>query len=95
MRSKKPIRARIDQVHITRDGDDAIVECVEPGISNVRLTIGPAIRAMTDLAILDVLNGVVASQERLLAGWNRTVIEIPLGERPVGAAQRRASLHRG
>ena len=83
MRSKKPIRARIDQVHITRDGDDAIVEYVDPGISNARLTIGPAIRAMTDLEILDVLNGVVTSQERLLADWNRTVIEMPPGERQI------------
>ncbi len=83
MRSKKPIRARIDQVRITRDGEDAIVEYVDPGISGVRLTIGPAIRTMSDREILDLLNGVVASQERLLADWDRTVVEMPPGERQI------------
>ena len=48
MLSKKPVHASIDQVRITRDGDGAIIEHVDPGISNVRLTIGPQIRAMTD-----------------------------------------------
>jgi hypothetical protein len=75
MRLKKPIRALIDQVRITREGNDAIIDYADAGISGTRLTIGPQIVTMTDRDIVDVFNGILAAQERLLAGWNKTVIE--------------------
>ena len=34
---------------------------------------------MTDKDIVDIFNGVMAAQENLLAGWDRTVTEIPPG----------------
>jgi hypothetical protein len=39
MRKKKPVHALIDQVRITRDGNDAIIEYADPEISGTRLTI--------------------------------------------------------
>jgi hypothetical protein len=80
MRKKKPIPAVIDQVRITRDGNDAIIEYVDPTIPETRLTIGPQMKTMTDRDIVDVFNGVMAAQQRLLEDWDRTVTEIPPGK---------------
>ena len=80
MRLKKPIRALLDQVHITREGNHAIIDHADPEISGTRLTIGPQIEAMTDRDIVDVFNGVLAAQQRLLASWNKTVLEIKPGK---------------
>ena len=63
MRKKKPVHARIDQVRITRDGNDAIIEYADPKISGTRLTIGPQIKSMTDREIVDVFNGAKAALE--------------------------------
>jgi hypothetical protein len=73
----------IDQVRITREGNDAIIDYADPGISGTRLTIGPQIVTMTDRDIVDVFNGILIAQERLLADWNKTVVEEPLGEKQI------------
>jgi hypothetical protein len=83
MRLQKPIRAIIDQVRITREGNDAIIDYADAGISGTRLTIGPDIATMTDREIVDVFNGILAAQERLLAAWNKTVTEEPPGEKQI------------
>jgi hypothetical protein len=83
VRLKKPIRAMIDQVRITREGNDAIIDYADPGISGTRLTIGPQIVTMTGCDIVDVFNGILIAQERLLADWNKTVVEEPLGEKQI------------
>jgi len=83
MRKKKPVHALIDQVRITRDGNDAIIEYADPQISSTRLTIGPQIATMTDREIVDVFNGVMAAQEQLLLGWDKTVVEIQPGKRQI------------
>jgi hypothetical protein len=36
---------------------------------------------MTDREIIDVFNGILAAQERLLAAWDKTVTEEPPGEK--------------
>jgi hypothetical protein len=73
MRLKKPTRAIIDQVRITREGNDAIIDYADAGIAGTPLTIGPDIATMTDREIIDVFNGTLAAQERLLAAWDKTV----------------------
>ena len=102
MRLKKPTRAIIDQVRITREGNEAIIDYANSGIAGTRLTIGPDIATMTDRDIIDVFNGILAAQERLQAAWDKTVTEEPPGEkqidyhedsRSVGPARRRAPLH--
>jgi hypothetical protein len=54
MRLKKPVRVSIDQVRITREGNDAIIDHADSGIAGTRLTIGPDIATMTDREIIDV-----------------------------------------
>ena len=83
MRLKKLTRAIIDQVRITREGNDAIIDYADAGIAGTRLTIGPDIATMTDRDIIDVFNGILAAQERLLATWDKTVTEEPLGEKQI------------
>ena len=83
MRLKKPTRVFIDQVRITREGNDAIVDHADAGISGAHLAIGPEIATMTDAEIVDLYNGILESQHRLLAKWDKTVIEEPLGEEQI------------
>ena len=59
MRLKKPTRVFIDQVRITREGSDAIVDHADAGLSVAHLTIGPEIAAMTDADIVDLYNGIL------------------------------------
>ena len=41
------------------------------------------IATMTDREIVDVFNGILAAQERLLAAWDKTVTEEPPGEKQI------------
>lgn len=79
MRRKKPVRAALDQVRISRDGKAAVIEHADTAISTTHLTIGDAIDGMTDLEILDVYNSVIDAQEQSLRDWDNTITEIPLG----------------
>ena len=83
MRLKKPTCTIIDQVRITREGNDAIIDYADGGMAGTRLTIGPDIADMTDREIIDVFNGILAAQERLLAAWDKTVTEEPPGEKQI------------
>jgi hypothetical protein len=83
MRLKKPTRVSIEQVRITRKGSDAIVDHADAGLSGAHLAIGPEIAAMTDADIVDLYNDILESQQRLLAEWDKTVIEEPLGEKQI------------
>jgi hypothetical protein len=83
MRLRKPTRVLIDQVRITREGNDATIDYADAGISGTHLTIGPDITTMTDREIIDVFNGILAAQERILAAWDKTVIEEPPGEKQI------------
>ena len=66
MRLKKSTRVSIEQVRITREGDGAIVDHADAGISGAHLAIGPEIATMTDAEIVDLYNGILESQHRLL-----------------------------
>ena len=59
MRLKKPTRAIIDQVRITREGNDAIIDYANSALPGTRLTIGPDVATMTDSEIIDVFNGIL------------------------------------
>jgi hypothetical protein len=83
MRLKKPTRVSIEQVRITREGNEAIVDHADAGISGAHLTIGPEIATMTDAEIVDLYNGILESQHRLLAELDKTVIEESLGEKQI------------
>jgi hypothetical protein len=83
-RKKRPTPALMDQVRITRDGNDAIIDYADPMISGTRLTIESQIKGMTDKAIIDVFNGVMAAQEKLLGDWDRKVTEMLPGAPQIG-----------
>ena len=83
MRLKKPTRVSIDQAQVTREGNEAIVDHADPGISGAHLAIGPEIAAMTDADIVDLYNEILESQQQLLAAWDKTVIEEPVGEKQI------------
>ena len=57
---KKPFVAILDEVRITRQGREAIIEFVEPGITTTRLRIGPS---MSDQEVLDLFNDCIRAQE--------------------------------
>ena len=83
MRLKKPTRVSIDQVRITREGNEAIIDHADAGLSGAHLAIGPEIAAMTDADIVDLYNEILESQQKLLAQWDKTVIEEPPGQRQI------------
>jgi hypothetical protein len=83
MRLKKSTRVSVEQVRIAREGNGAIVDHADAGISGAHLAIGPEIATMTDAEIVDLYNGILESQHRLLAEWDKTVIEEPLGEKQI------------
>ena len=80
MRIKKPRKASIDEVRITRAGEIAIIENADPSISVVRLTVGPKLGSMTDAAVLDLFNDVIEAQRAMAAGYDDKLIEIPPGK---------------
>jgi hypothetical protein len=83
MRLKKPTSVSIEQVRIIREGYDAIVDHARSGFSGTHLAIGPDIATMTNADIVDLYNDILESQERLLAEWDKTVIEEPLEEKQI------------
>jgi hypothetical protein len=83
MRLKKPTRVSIEQVRITREGNDAIVDHADAGISGAHLGLGPETTTMTDAEIVDLYNGILEYQHRPLVEWDKTVIEEPLGGKQI------------
>jgi hypothetical protein len=57
---RKPFVAILDDVRITRQGREAVIEFVEPGIATTRLRIGPG---MSDQDVLDLFNDCIRAQE--------------------------------
>jgi hypothetical protein len=79
MRMKKPRRASIDEVRITRKDHAATIEHADRTISTIHLTIGSQINSMSDSDILELLNATIEAQDLLAAEHDRTLIEIPPG----------------
>ena len=80
MRLKKPIRASIDQVRITREGKSATIEHADANIAKTHLALGDEIVGMSEADILDAYNAVIDAQEQLRSEWVNTVVEIPPGK---------------
>jgi hypothetical protein len=83
MRSKRPTRILIDQVRITREGGDAIIDSADENFSGACVVIGPHIASMSDADIVDLYNEILDSQWALLQQWDKTVVEEPPGERQI------------
>ena len=88
MRKKPPHQASPDEVRITREGETAIIEFADPGISVSRVRIGPTLATMTDDEILDLFNAMLAAQAEIAAEFDSTAVDhVSRGQRPVGAAR--------
>jgi hypothetical protein len=79
MRLRRPPQSTIDQVHISREGEYAIITHADAAYGTVNLKIGPRIAAMTDLEILRVFNNIIAVQEANIADPANRPVEIPKG----------------
>ena len=80
MRSRKPTPAMIDQVRITREGNDAIIDHAGASLSGARIT---GIATMTDAEIVEMYNQILDSQWALLEAWDKTVVEEPPDEKQI------------
>ena len=83
MRTKKPTRILIEQVRITREGNDAIIDHADENLSGARIAIGAGITTMTDADIVEMYNDILDSQWALLEAWDKTVVEEPPGEKQI------------
>ena len=79
MRKKRPHVATLDEVRISRDGDDAIIEFVDSTVATTHLTLGPQVQEMTDQEILDRFNAVILAQQQMAAEYEHVAVEIPPG----------------
>ena len=48
MRLSRPHVASLDQVRITREGEYALIEYLDPGVSTTHLKAGPEVESMTE-----------------------------------------------
>jgi len=79
MPKKKPYRASLDQIKITRKGKYAIIKYKDSTIAITHLKIGPDVKKMTDREILDIHNEIILAQENVANKYEYTAIEIPPG----------------
>lgn len=77
---KKPHIAKLDEVTITRDGDTAIIEYKDPGISTVHIKIGNKIENMRDEDILNCHNQCLDAQLESALNYKYIATEIPSGK---------------
>jgi hypothetical protein len=83
MRPKKPTHILIDQVRITREGNDAIIDHADANLSGARIAMGPGIATMSDADIVEMYNDILDSQWALLEAWDKTVVEEPPDEKQI------------
>jgi hypothetical protein len=84
VRKKRPRIARLDQVRISRDGEEAIIKFRNPTIATTHLRVGPEVHQMTDEDILLLFNRTIAAQLRNRDELGEYVaIEVPVGNSQV------------
>jgi len=79
MRLKRPQEATLDEVTITRSGEDAIIAFHDKEISTTHLKIGPEIEGMSDEQVLDTFNLTIAAMQKMAEEYEHVAVEIPPG----------------
>jgi len=79
MRKRRPPVASLDEVEITREGDDAVIEYKDPEIATTYFHVGPSLCGMSDQEILDEFNAVLQADEEASEGYEHVAVEIPDG----------------
>jgi hypothetical protein len=78
---KRPYVASADQVRITRDGDDAIIEYADDSVATTHLKVGAEkLVSMTDDELLAFWNDGIEANEVHRQSLSYTAIEIPAGK---------------
>lgn len=80
MRRRRPPIASLDEVRITRNGDEAIIEYADERVWTTHFKLGPAVQHMTDEEILERWNECVLAREQVAAGYEHIAVEIPPGK---------------
>jgi hypothetical protein len=83
MRPKSPSHVLIDQVRITREGTDAIIDQAGANVSAARIVIGPGIASISDADIVEMYNEILDAHWELSQHWDKTVVEEPPGEKQI------------
>ena len=79
MRKKRPRVATSEEVWISRDGEDAIIEFIDETVATTHLKLGAEVAEMTDQAILDQFNAVIRAQQEMAAEYEHVAVEVPPG----------------
>jgi hypothetical protein len=79
MRKKRPRIATLDEVRISRDSEDAIIEFVDSTVATMHLRLGPDVQQMTDDEILENFNFVILAQQQMAAEYEHVAVEVPPG----------------
>ncbi len=77
-----------NQITIKRDGEYAVIDYLEPGVSGVNLQIGPEVQEMTDEEILSLHNEILETQAEMVASYEHVAVEIPRGSHSSGGSMR-------
>ena len=78
---KRPYVAPADQVRITRDGDNAIIEYADESVATTHLRVGAEkLAAMTDEELLAFWNDGIEASEGHRQSLSYTATEIPVGK---------------
>ena len=78
---KRPYVAPADQVRITRDGDNAIIEYADESVATTHLRVGAEkLAAMTDEELLAFWNDSIEASEGHRQSLSYTATEIPVGK---------------
>jgi hypothetical protein len=78
---KQPYVASADQVRITRNGDDAVIEYADESVSTTHLKIGAEkLAGMTDEELLAFWNSHIEAAEDHRQSLSYTATEIPVGK---------------
>jgi len=79
MRNRKPRIASLDEVIISRIGDEAFIEHADSNVAPTCLPLGPEVQAMSDQEILDIYNRSIEETQHYVADYENVVLEIPAG----------------
>ena len=77
---RRPSPASPDQVKITRDGDDAIIQYADDGVATTHFRLGrERIATMTDEDILAIWNEHLEARDELMRNYDHVAVEVPVG----------------
>lgn len=93
MRRKGPHLASLDEVRITRNGDEAVIEYADPNVWTTPFRPGPEVLHMSDQEILDQWNDCLRAREQAATEYEyeHVAVEIPPGKPPRPGSGCRAS----